>query len=118
MVPKYVIKIILIFFIIFSLIIFMRMFYINLNDIVIPKKLLNVITIEALQNNDKPILMKGNVSFCNNYNGYNLEMACNKLTQNNCNSTKCCIWSNENKCKSGDETGLLFNSNKNGKTIK
>jgi len=76
--------------------------------------------IEGLDNLDTDIIMKGSDSFCetNIGSGGDLETSCNKLTQSNCNSTSCCVWTSDNKCKSGSANGLTFNTDGNGKTKK
>ena len=46
---------------------------------------------------------------------------CSSLTQNNCNKTSCCVWLNDNntgQCVKGNSKGPIFNTDKNGKTIK
>lgn len=63
----------------------------------------------------------GSDAFCNTKKGFDLEKSCNNLTKNNCNKTHCCIWGINNidknfKCYAGNENGLLFNTNSNGKT--
>jgi hypothetical protein len=64
--------------------------------------------------------MNGIDSFCetNKESGGNLETSCNKLTQGNCKSTSCCVWTSDNKCKSGNANGPTFNTGANGKTKK
>lgn len=76
--------------------------------------------IEGLDNPDIDIIMKGSDSFCetNIGSGGDLETSCNKLTQSNCNSTSCCVWTSDNKCKSGAANGPTFNTDGNGKTKK
>jgi hypothetical protein len=76
--------------------------------------------IEGLDNPDMSIIMNGSDSFCeaNKESGGNLEKSCNKLTQGNCNSTSCCVWTSDNKCKSGSAKGPTFNTDENGKTKK
>jgi len=58
-------------------------------------------------------------SFCKSHIGSSdlLNESCNKLTQKNCNSTSCCVWTNNNKCVAGSENGPTYNTDKNGKTI-
>ena len=76
--------------------------------------------IEGLDNLDTDIIMKGSDSFCetNIGSGGDLETSCNKLTQSNCNSTSCCVWTSDNKCKAGAANGPTFNTDGNGKTKK
>jgi hypothetical protein len=58
-------------------------------------------------------------SFCESTNssGAELQTECQKLTQDNCRSTSCCIWTSNQKCDAGGKDGLLFNTGLNGKQI-
>ena len=58
-------------------------------------------------------------SFCesNQLSGEDSQKKCQTLTQNNCRSTSCCIWTSNEKCHAGGEDGLLFNTDSNGKLI-
>jgi hypothetical protein len=58
-------------------------------------------------------------SFCdlNQSSGQVLKEKCPTLTQNNCRSTSCCIWTSNQKCEAGGENGLLFNTELSGKPI-
>lgn len=117
---KYILKVLIIVFLIFSLIIFINTIGLNLNVEQQPKKLLQVVTIEGLKNfvDEKEFVMDKNDAFCESQRGSSgsLEETCGKLTQNNCNLTSCCVWSSDNKCKAGDINGPTFNSDSNGKT--
>ena len=112
---KYLLKIFIIIFLILSVIIFINSIGLNLNEPNQPKELIKVVTIEGLENN--PLTTDGGVAFCDTHKGFDQESSCNKLTEYNCNSTSCCIWTNDNKCKAGNQNGPLFNSDSNGKTI-
>lgn len=98
---KYLLKIFIICFLILSILVF------------IYKNLLNVITIEGFDKSN--IFISNSQAFCKFNKGFNLEEACNHLTESNCNGTSCCIWAS--KCRAGNAKGPLFNSNTNGKTI-
>jgi hypothetical protein len=76
--------------------------------------------IEGLDNPDMSVIMNGSDSFCeiNQENGGNLENSCNKLIKNNCNSTSCCVWTSDKKCRAGNVNGPTFNVNQKGKTQK
>jgi len=123
---KYILKIFIIIFIILSLIVFINLFGINLQDVNTSKKLLQIVTVEGFNKNkpnklDKPdtsLIMDANKAFCENNSGANLDESCKKLTQNNCRDTSCCIWTSKKKCVAGGENGPLFNTNSNGKTKK
>jgi len=58
-------------------------------------------------------------SFCEStqLSGNESKQGCQKLTQNNCRSTSCCIWTSNEKCDAGGKDGLLFNTDTNGKVI-
>jgi hypothetical protein len=56
-------------------------------------------------------------AFCQSKTGANLEKSCNKLTQGNCGRMSCCVWTSDNKCKSGNVNGPTFNTGPNGKTL-
>lgn len=77
--------------------------------------------VEGLTNNsnfDTSIIINGNDAFCESHRGSShlLEKSCSKLTQNNCNSTSCCVWTSNNKCVAGNVKGPTFNTDDNGKT--
>lgn len=57
-------------------------------------------------------------SFCksNSSSSNTLNKKCNQLTQNNCNSTSCCVWTSDAKCVAGNAEGPIFNTDNNGKT--
>lgn len=56
-------------------------------------------------------------SFCKNkqQSGDELQASCGKLTQTNCRSTSCCIWTSNDKCDAGDKDGPLFSTDTSGK---
>jgi hypothetical protein len=116
---KYILKVFIIVFLILSLIVFINTIGLNLNEPQKPKKLLQVITVEGLSNPpDTSIIMNKNDAFCESHRGSSgtLEKSCGKLTQNNCNSTSCCVWTSDNKCVAGGVKGPTFNTDPNGKT--
>jgi hypothetical protein len=57
-------------------------------------------------------------SFCANEikSQSGLNSKCEKLTEQNCNSTSCCVWLNGQKCVAGGIKGPTFNTDDNGKT--
>ena len=61
-------------------------------------------------------------SFCSTESGEKsskgMEMKCNKLSENKCNSVDCCVWTSNNKCSSGSIDGPIFNTDENGNDIK
>ena len=108
---KYILKIFVVTFLILSLIVFINTIGLNLNEPDVPKKLLQVVTVEGMT----PTL-SGGEAFCEVNKGFALEQACNKLTRSNCGLTSCCVYTSDNKCKAGNASGPLFNSDENGKT--
>ena len=112
---KYILEIIIVVFLIFSLMIFIRFIGLNLHVEEQPKELLKVITIEGF---DDSIIMDKNNAFCESHRGSSgaLNDACGKLSKNNCLSTSCCVWTSDQKCLAGDANGPTFNSDSNGKT--
>ena len=100
---KYILNVFISFIVIFALIFFITNNFKN---------------IEGLESPDMSILMNSSDSFCetNKESGGNLEKSCNKLTRNNCNSTSCCVFTSDNKCKAGSVTGPTFHTDENGKT--
>lgn len=111
---KYLLKIFITGFLILSIIIFIDTINLTLKDSNVDKQLLKVITIEGLEN--RQLIMDESKAFCETNKGFSLEKSCNNLTNQNCNLTSCCVWTSDNKCKAGNETGPLFNSDSKGKT--
>ena len=114
---KYILKVFIIVFLILTIIAFINTIGLNLNNEP-PKKLLQVVTIEGLSSLKDDIIMNKNDAFCESQRGTSgtLDESCGKLTQGNCSSTSCCVWTSGNKCKAGDINGPTFNSDSNGKT--
>jgi hypothetical protein len=67
---------------------------------------------------DTSIIINKSDAFCESQRGSggSLEKSCAKLTKDNCNSTSCCVWTSDNKCRSGSAKGPTFNTDENGKT--
>lgn len=100
---KYILKIVIVAFLILSLIAFVNSIGLNLNDPNVPKMLKQVVTIEGLTP-----ASSGSQAFCDSHKGYDLEQSCNKLTKYNCSLTSCCVYTKDNKCKAGNKGELLF----------
>jgi len=116
---KFILKVFIVVLLIFALITFINSIGLNLNPPEQPKRLLNVVTIEGLTNQpDTSIIMNKNESFCESHIGQShvLEESCSKLTEKNCNSTSCCVFTSDNKCVAGGTRGPTFNTDENGKT--
>jgi hypothetical protein len=78
------------------------------------KVIQKIVTVESFVTNTDNL----SNSFCNEYStdSNKLNKQCNLLTENNCNSTSCCIWLNGNKCVAGGERGPTFHTD-NGKDV-
>ena len=115
---KYVLKIFIIVFLIFALIVFINSIGLNLKVEEKPRELIKVITIEGFEKPDTSIIMNSSDAFCQNFRGSSgkLDSACGKMTRNNCNDTSCCVWTSDGKCRAGNASGPTFNSDENGKT--
>ena len=115
---KYVLKIFIIVFFIFALIVFINSIGLNLKVEEKPRELIKVITIEGFEKPDTSIIMNSSDAFCQNFRGSSgkLDSACGKMTRNNCNDTSCCVWTSDGKCRAGNASGPTFNSDENGKT--
>ena len=118
---KYILHVFITVVIIFALISFVRLSLIglNLDTPDMPKSLLQVVTIEGLQNPpDTSIVMNKSDAFCEKFRGSSgsLNDECAKLTDKNCGATSCCVLVNGKKCAAGNADGPTFNTDKNGKT--
>jgi len=112
---KYCLNVFIIALLIIALIVSMNTIGINLNMKEQPKELLQVVTIEGLENSIKT----GADAFCESYKGSSGELnsTCGKLTNKNCNATSCCILTSNKKCVAGNSSGAIYNTDNNGKTI-
>ena len=118
---KYILHVFITVVIIFALISFVRLSLIglNLDTPDMPKSLLQVVTIEGLQNPpDTSIVINKSDAFCEKHRGSSgsLNEECAKLTDKNCGATSCCVLVNGKKCAAGNADGPTFNTDKNGKT--
>jgi hypothetical protein len=111
---KYLLKIFIVFILIFSVIIFIKSIGLNFNELKKSKTLVGSAIMEGLE----PKILSGNKAFCESHKGFEQETSCNKLTNYNCNLTSCCVWTSDNKCKAGTISGPTFNSDAKGKTKK
>ena len=114
---KYILNIFISILLIFAIITFIQTLGINLNTTDPPKKLIQVVTIEGLEPTSENIITGAN-SICETYKGSskNLNNACDKLTNRNCNATSCCVFTSNNKCAAGNANGPIYNTDNNGKT--
>ena len=101
---KYILKILIIVFLILSLtnFVYANDLYPKPNDL-----------FEAF---DMPIIMNSSGAFCevNRGSSGSLDSKCNSLTRNNCNDTSCCNWTSNKKCVAGGKDGPTFDSNSKG----
>jgi hypothetical protein len=117
---KYILNVFIFVLLIFALIVFINTMGINLNAEEPPKKLLQVITMEGFEpsiSTDGPPISTGAAAFCESYRGSSAELdtACSRLTNTNCNETSCCVFTN-NKCVAGSAKGPTYNTDSNGNT--
>ena len=115
---KYILKVFIIVFLILSLIAFINTIGLNLNEEPRQKKLLQVVTVEALENLSTSIPMSKSKAFCDVHKGSSgsLDESCGRLTRENCNDTSCCVWTSNQKCAAGGVDGPTFNTDSNGAT--
>lgn len=115
---KYILKVSIIVFLILSVIAFINTLGLNLNEEPRQKKLLQVVTVEALNNLSTSIPMSKSQAFCdvNKGSSGSLDESCGRLTRGNCDDTSCCVWTSNQKCAAGGIDGPTFNSDTNGKT--
>jgi len=101
---KYILKNFIIGFLFLSLLIFINSIRLDLSGM------------EGFSDNS--IIMNKSDAFCESYRGSSgsLDDACGKLTQTNCGSTSCCVWTSDKKCVAGGKGGPTFNSDTKGKT--
>ena len=116
---KYLLKIFIVVFLIFALIVFINSIGLNLKVDEKPRELIKVVTIEGLEKLDTSIIINSSDAFCESYRGSSgqLDAACGKMTRNNCTDTSCCVWTSNEKCRAGGADGPIFNSDEKGKTI-
>ena len=111
---KYILKFLIILFLFLSIIVLVRTNWYSKG----------VVTIEGLQSSIvKNLTLENSIlspsdAFCKSHRGSSgtLDKSCKKLTNGNCNSTSCCVWTSANKCAAGNITGPTFNTNANGQT--
>ena len=115
---KYILKVFIIVFLILSLIAFINTIGLNLNEEPRQKTLLQVVTVEALENLSTSIPMSKSKAFCDVHKGSSgsLDESCSVLTRENCNDTSCCVWTSNQKCAAGGVDGPTFNTDSNGAT--
>lgn len=95
---------------------------IDLNPPKPESKLVQQVTVETLDMLDKiekeDIKLLPAENFCESYlgNSSELEGACNELTETNCATTTCCVYTGK-KCVAGGKDGPTFKTDKNGKLI-
>ena len=93
---------------------------IDLNPPKPESKLVQQVVVETFSNtlSEENININPATSFCESYLGNSLELegGCNQLTEDNCATTKCCVYTGE-KCVAGDKDGPIYKTDKNGKLI-
>jgi hypothetical protein len=86
-----------------ALLIFLKLIGVNLNEPSTPKKVVEVVTIETMENSVNAIDMNPSRNFCKHYEGNSFELnkKCKELTPSNCGSVECCIMNN-GECVAGN----------------
>jgi len=121
---KYIQKVVIILTIFLGIILFLRYFnhvFETPEDHLIHNPMDITMVMEGMETPEKPdtsIIMNSSDAFCehNRGDGLTLNKLCKKLTQDNCNSTNCCVWASPGKCLAGGSGGPTFNTDENGKT--
>ena len=82
-----------------------------------PPKLIQQVTLETMDNMDVSTLIDPINSFCASFLGdaSNLEKACHRLTNESCNQTACCVYTD--KCVAGSKHGPTFRTDPEGNSI-
>jgi len=94
----------------------------NFNPPVSPAKLTQEVLIESMENIEieaAKLNINPSSGFCESHLGKasDLEISCNKLTQNRCLQTNCCVFTSNNKCSAGSIEGATYKTDKNGELI-
>ena len=116
-IAEFGLNVLLVVCLLFLLIIFIHLIGLNLNMMSPSKKLIGAVTIESMISQNQEIPTKSD-AFCESHRGSSnvLNDECQKLTERNCLSTSCCVYTSEGKCLAGGSGGPTFNSDSNGKT--
>lgn len=91
----------------------------NFNPTIPPPKLIQQVTLETMDNMDLSDLIDPINSFCASFLGdaSNLEKACNRLTDESCHKTSCCVYTDKYKCIAGSKHGPTFRTDPKGNSI-
>lgn len=93
---------------------------IDLNPPKPESKLVQQVVVETFSNtlSEENINTNPASSFCESYLGNSIELegACNDLTESNCATTKCCVYTGE-KCVAGNKDGPKYKTDKDGKLL-
>ena len=73
------------------------------------KHIQKVVTIESFADSDF------SDGLCEKHSAepHEIEKKCKELTEDNCNSTSCCVWLNGQKCVAGNKRGPTYHSDGN-----
>ena len=109
------------FFILLGLLVIFSILNINLKPSEQPK-LVEIVTIEKMKNMDSPtskVDFDLANNFCNHFpdNVNDLEQEVANFTKENCMTTKCSVWVNDEKCVAGNEMGPIYKTDNNGNKI-
>ena len=119
--------ILIIVLVILALLVIISIKGIDLNAPKPESKLVEQVVVETLDTMDQSqnldgLKLQASENFCDSYlgNSAQLEGACNSLTKDNCNDTKCCVYANTGaigKCMAGDINGPTYKTDNDGKLI-
>jgi hypothetical protein len=112
--------------IVVSVLLFLAILKIKEIDLNPPKpesKLVQQVIVETLDTMDNSLLdeninLNPVQSFCESYLGNSIELegACNDLTESNCATAKCCVYTGE-KCVAGNKDGPKYKTDNDGKLL-
>jgi len=111
---KNYLNIVLFVFVVFAILIFIRVNNIQFNKYIYPPKLVQEVILETMQSNELNINPPS--GFCESYLGKTneLEKACNELTEKRCSETSCCVYTSSLKCTAGSADGPTYKTDADG----
>ena len=112
----------------FLILVLLSVLGINLNPSYPPPKLIQEVTVESFTNDMNPqeklellqevkdLRLFPIDSFCESHLGKagDLDEACERLTEDNCLETNCCVYTSFNKCVAGSKAGPTFVKHQQG----
>jgi hypothetical protein len=98
----YIIMVVVIFFTFLTMFSILGVTFAPIED----KHIRKIVTIESFADSDF------SDGLCEKHSGEpdEIEKKCTALTEDNCNSTSCCVWLNGQKCAAGDKHGPTYHT--------